>query len=491
VTLPPLANGSVPGAVTTVPVAFPALTGTHFVLTFTAIRPEYAPNFYSAGRLALPLGVAEVGIPGVRAAPTPGQLPGNCLANLLSIDGRPLDVAVVGSSANALDGSQLQVVPCGLDANGITLSAGPHVVQTVAGHNPNCSSNAFACTGWNLDQLALDSAAGGGPGPAVTPTAAGSPQLQSTSPGAAPAVTTTASHIDSESASISKASQPFEFVLGQSINQGWHAEAQPAPGAPAGSHAVDLGPPQLIDGFANGWHVTAADLHALGGSHFSVVLTWTPQRAIWAALAISAVTFLLCLLLGFLPARSRRWLRARLPRRLRGPAGPAGPTRPAEPFDPPVLTAPFTRDQAVPVVTARPSHVARALVVGVATGAVASLVVPVFAALAVGAVTALGLLLPWARVVATVGGLAFVVAGCVNVIRGQSVHHYGPGADWAGNFVHAGNLIWIGLALLLADAVITAFGLRSQKPLRRRATKAEATADPTASAQPAEPNAPA
>ena len=36
--------------------------------------------------------------------------------------------------------------------------------------------------------------------------------------------------------------------------------------APAGSHAVDLGRSQLIDGFANGWQVTQADLHALGGS---------------------------------------------------------------------------------------------------------------------------------------------------------------------------------------------------------------------------------
>ena len=34
-----------------------------------------------------------------------------------------------------------------------------------------------------------------------------------------------------------------------------------------------------------------------GGSSFTVVLTWTPQRAIWAALAVSAATLLLCLVL--------------------------------------------------------------------------------------------------------------------------------------------------------------------------------------------------
>ena len=49
ITLPPIADGTVPGAVTTVPVTFPALTGSHFVVTFTGVRPEYAANYYSAG----------------------------------------------------------------------------------------------------------------------------------------------------------------------------------------------------------------------------------------------------------------------------------------------------------------------------------------------------------------------------------------------------------------------------------------------------------
>jgi hypothetical protein len=145
------------------------------------------------------------------------------------------------------------------------------------------------------------------------------------------------------------------------------------------------------------------------------------------------------------------------------------------------------RDPAVEV-SARAGHIARALIVGLVTGAVTSLVVPVVWALVVGAVTALGLLLPWARIVAAAGGIAFIVAGCLNVVRGQAVYHYVPGAGWPGQFIHAGNLVWIGLALLLADAVVTAFGLRSGKPLRRRATKAapeEGPAmpdDPTASA---------
>ena len=133
VTLPAIADGTVPGAVTTVPVSFPALTGSHFIITFTAVRPEYAANYYSAGPLALPLGIAEIGFPDVRSAPTPANLPGTCVSNLLAIDGRPIDVAVVGSAQRALQNGEVQLVPCGPDAKGITLGAGPHVVQTAPG----------------------------------------------------------------------------------------------------------------------------------------------------------------------------------------------------------------------------------------------------------------------------------------------------------------------------------------------------------------------
>ena len=92
----------------------------------------------------------------------------------------------------------------------------------------------------------------------------------------------------------------------------------------------------------------------------------------------------------------------------------------------------------------------------------------------------LGLLVPWARALATVGGIAFVVAGSINVVQGQRVHHFLAGADWAGAFVHAGNLIWLGVVLLLADAVVSGLGLRVDKPLGRRATRARAAPTSTA-----------
>ena len=98
--------------------------------------------------------------------------------------------------------------------------------------------------------------------------------------------------------------------------------------------------------------------------------------------------------------------------------------------------------------------------------------VPPLAGLAVGVVVTAGLLVPWLRAVATVGGVAFIVAGCLNVVRGQQVHHYMPGSNWDGFFVNAGNLIWLGAVLLLADAVISAFGWRLKRPLGGRALRA-------------------
>jgi hypothetical protein len=432
---------------------FAPLRGQQFVLTFTGVRQELAANYYSAGPLTLPLGIASVG--GLTGAPvptTPSQLPGTCTSGLLSIDGRPIDVAVVGATQTALADDEVQVVPCGADAKGITLAAGTHVLETTAGHSPT--------TGWNIDQLVLDSAAGGGPSAAPTVTPSGEPSLAATTPGAAPAISVQSVHIDSETAKVSGASSPFELVLGQSVNSGWQAVASPGPGARAGAHSVDLGTPQLIDSFANGWAVTASALRSLGGASFTVRLVWTPQTKVWIALALSGATLFLCLLLGFLPERwwgplRRLRRRLRLHRRRQSSGVPA-----------PGPTVAYVEPQLV-FLRREPRHRVRwwnAVVLGLLTGAVAAGVTSLAIGAAVAVVVVAGLLIPWVRWVATLGGVGFIVAGCVNVVRGQDVHHYAPGSNWAGSFVGAGNHIWIGVVLLLADAVIVSAGARSPRP---------------------------
>jgi arabinofuranan 3-O-arabinosyltransferase len=438
VTLPPLADSAVPGAVTTVSLPFPALTGQQFVITFTGVRQEQAANYYSAGPLALPLGIASIGLPGAPVPVTPAQLPGNCTAGLLSIDGQPIDVAVVGSTHDALDNDEVQVVPCGTDAKGITLAAGTHVLQTAPGHSTT--------TGWNIDQLALDSAPGGGPAPAATATPSGEPSVAATQPGPTPRVTMGAVHIDTQTARVTGASSPFELVLGQSINSGWRAIASPGPGAPKGSHPVNLGPAQLIDSFANGWAVTGSDLHALGSGTFTVTLDWTPQTEVWVALGLSGATLGLCLVLGFLPERWRsRW------------RGRHAAKRSETPGVAPRLV-PFQGEPRHRV------HWWSAILLGLITGVVAAGVTSLAIGGAIALVVMAGLLIPWVRWVAALGAAGFITAGCVNVIRGQAVHHYLPGSNWAGSFVAAGNRIWIGVVLLLADAVIVSAGARSPRP---------------------------
>ena len=253
---------------------------------------------------------------------------------------------------------------------------------------------------------------------------------------------------------------------------------------------MDLGPPQLVDGFANGWHVTAADLHTLGGPGFTVELTWTPQREVWAALAVSGATLLLCLVLGFLPVRAgAAACGPTCHAASRGPAGPDAAGAAGIPLrrrHPGLARGTATQGGTPTGLAALPAGAAhRRADRGCARPWSSA---PV-AALVVAGVVILGLLVPWARVVATVGGIAFVVAGCVNVVQGQNVHHYLPGSDWAGSFVHAGNLIWVGVVLLLADAVISGLGLRVKKPLGRRATRAGTP--PAAPATPAPPAPPA
>jgi hypothetical protein len=109
-------------------------------------------------------------------------------------------------------------------------------------------------------------------------------------------------------------------------------------------------------------------------------------------------------------------------------------------------------------------HWWNAVLLGLITGAAAAGVTSVRIGGGVALLVIAGLLIPWVRWLAALGGVGFIVTGCVNVVRGQQVHHYLPGSNWAGSFVGAGNHIWIGVVLLLADAVIVSAGARSPRP---------------------------
>ena len=471
VTLPPIADSTVPGATTTVPVSFPPLTGSHFVVTFTAVRPEYANNYYSAGPLALPLGIAKIGFPGVKARRRRRRSPGTCVSNLLSIDGRPIDVAIVGSTQNALDNGEVQMVPCGPDAKGITLEAGPHVVRPRSPTTRRARTRRPRARAGTSTSSSLDSAAGGGPGPSVSPTAAGAPSVPPAQAGTAPTVVQPTSHIDSQSDLVSGADPALRVRAGSERRQGLEGSGHARARCRAG---LDVGRPRDLPTDRRVRQRMAGHggrPPALGGSGFTIQLTWTPQKEIWAALAVSGATLALCLLLGFLPSRvpalgaSEAAAPPARPGRSRGRrAGHRALRRPH--LDLALLAPPKEERQRGWL------RVPRALIIGAVTAGVAALVVSGPAALVVGALVALGLVVPWARVVAPWEESPSSSPAAPTWSQGQNVHNYLPGANWAGTFVQAGNLIWLGVVLLLADAVITGFGLRLNKPLGRRKLRA-------------------
>jgi hypothetical protein len=283
VALPPLHDVAGQGATQTVTVQFPALSGTNIRVTFDALRPVTDLDYYSGTQVELPMAVAEVAVPGMPGPrPTPAQIPSTCRSDLLSVDGVPVPVTVSGASATASTSSALQLRGCGPAAAGVTLGPGQHEIATQPGSRPGVDLN--------VDSLALDSAPGGG----ALPAGLGG-RVAAAESGPAPTMKVQSSGTTSANVVVHAPTAPFWLVLGQSTNSGWHASASGA----------DLGPPQLVDGYANGWLVTPST----PGRDMVITLRWTPQRMVWAALAASAVALALCLALACWPRRTRRMVR--------------------------------------------------------------------------------------------------------------------------------------------------------------------------------------
>jgi hypothetical protein len=483
VSLPAIADSSVAGATATVPLHFPDITGRRIKITVTGVRLEYATNYTVTTPTALPLGIATLGIPGLRAPTFPTTVPGTCQSNLISIDGRPITVKIVGSTTTALDNGELRVEPCGADASGITLSAGPHIVETQLADTPTHPSTLHCqatrdCAGWNIDQLVLDSAPGGGPEPL---TAGG--MVPAPRPSAAPEVSTDGQSATSLLLTVRKADEPFELVLGQSINAGWRAVAHPAAGARAGSHPVNLGRSELIDSFANGWPVTSAQLRALGAggsggtSSFTVTMTWTPQQEVWAALGVSGATIGLCLVLGFLPERWRQGIRRRWPRRRRrarhvhgqelaatstsAQQVPRSRSSPPAGEPEPVLGLPFARRGH------RPPLLAVAVIAAVASLVAGAISAPAVG-LAAGIAVVVALVVPQLRAATSLVAVGLLAAGAITVVAGQALHPVAESSDWPAAYQRAGVLVWVAVVFLGADAVVeSAWDVAARRHRRR------------------------
>jgi hypothetical protein len=199
----------------------------------------------------MPVAVAELGVPGLRVTHAAAFDATQCRSDLVTIDGTPLPVRLAGDTAAA---ARLQ--PFGLEscAPAVTLGAGRHEIVTATGR----------AVGIDVDRLVLQS------------------RWATPPPLGAARVDVVASSRTSYRLRVTGATpgQPFWLVLGQSHNAGWHASG-------------DLGPPKLVDGYANGWLVRPTS-----AAPMDVTLTWTPQRGVDIALVVSALGLLLCLALS-------------------------------------------------------------------------------------------------------------------------------------------------------------------------------------------------
>jgi hypothetical protein len=450
VEVPKLPRRDAPGASVPVTVRFPPLTGRVVTVSVLGIRPLRATDSYTGGRDTLPVALAELGIPGARMAKAPAVMPATCRGDLLQIDGTPVWLEVSGTTAAALSGAGSPVALCGPDSGGLALGPGTHhLVATLGG-----------TSGLDLDQLVLDSAPGGGPEagdrpgaliPAVPAPAAPPPGGPPPAAGSVPTAQVVRRHAtsfdvrlsfpSSEATSSGSGMAPVWLVLGESINSGWQASV-------AGR---SLGPPTLVDGFANGWLVPRAALRP--GATLHVALRWAPQRAVDVALVISAAAGALCLAIVLWPRR----------RRAAPSAGHDGPAvievAPSGDDNEPALDV---AGALAPGTPGRPWG--PAVAVAVATAVIGAVTAGPLVGGALG-VTVLGVARA-RRGRAVVGMLAVsaMIGTAVAMVVIEAVGSYPGDGRWASHFEAAALLTWLALVLVAAEGLVR----RARRTRRRR-----------------------
>jgi arabinofuranan 3-O-arabinosyltransferase len=410
VAVPAVADQTTPDATTPVSVTFPPLHGDHVRVTIDDIRPVQTIEYHENQPIVMPVGVAEVGIPGVRRAPTPAQLPSTCRADLLTLDGKPVPIRLVGNTGAAELGDPIEFEPCSGPAS---LGPGDHVLRAAPG----------TTTGIDVDGAVLGSDASGAP---MSLGAGGSlanvTRSRERAAGGQPTVRVLHDGRTKQELEISGARRgvPFWLVLGESKSSGWRATV-------AGSRS---GEPRLVDGYANGWLVVP------GATHFRVTLEWTPQRSVWVALAVSAAALVLCLVIVVWPRRRRR--------RVAhdhdddpgvGVDGTLG------------LASPFVADGATPPWRS-------ALAASAAAGLVAGFAARWWIGVVVGGCVLAVLLRPRWRALLTVGAVACVAGTGVYVVVQQYRYRYPYDFFWVEHFSAVTNVAWIAVLLLLGDAVV-------------------------------------
>ncbi len=395
-----------PGATTSVQVDFEPLTTSRLRVTVEDVRRVFSPEYYSEQPIVRPIGIAELGVPGLNVPPVPERFPNRCNEGLLEADGTPVGLRLRGSTDDAVAREALSVEPCGDGLAALQLGEGDHVLRAAQGKR----------SGIDLDRLALRSE------PTRAPAATAAP----------PTVEVTHDGRSSVHVDVHGATEPFWLVLGQSDNQGWTASVD---------GGDSLGHSELIDGYANGWYIDPQ-----ARSDFSVSLEWEPQRGVWVALASSALFVLLCLVVVVVG-----WRRARA----RVPAAELVGDGPSLPELASPLSFPRRAGRLRPV---------GAAVLAVSAGVLSAVLVNPVVGLVVLLLVALALRMGRrGRAVLTLGAVAAFVAAAVYVVARQEWKSVAAGFTWPSAFDPAHFLAWVAVILLATDVVV-------ELVLRRRRT---------------------
>ena len=137
VDVPAVDDSSAAAGRVTVPVQFAPLTGSDVRVTVTAVRQVDTLDYHERVTTAMPVAIAEVGIPGVQRAAQPAALPAQCRTDVLAVDGSPVGVQLSGSSAVAAAGGAIDLQLCAGPESGasldLDLERGNHVVRSAKG----------------------------------------------------------------------------------------------------------------------------------------------------------------------------------------------------------------------------------------------------------------------------------------------------------------------------------------------------------------------
>ncbi|CAN5840813.1 alpha-(1-_3)-arabinofuranosyltransferase [soil metagenome] len=418
VALPPIGDQAEPNARHTFDVSLDEpLTGDRVRVVIPdrpdAVRNVETIDWFTGESIATPVGLVELGIDGLEAPQPPEEIDGSCRNDLVEVDGEPLPVTVQGTTEELLAGEAVDLGLC--PGTELDLPEGEVTIRTAGG----------AFTGFDLDRLLLRSAAGGD----ADPTSGLLIGAEQRTPG--PELTVRHQDRTSMDLTVPDADAAYWLVLGQSYSDGWTAAVE----------GVDLGEPTLVNGYANAWLVPA-------GAGTDISLSWTPQRLVDVALALSALSVVGALALVIWPRRraagADNVLRIPLDRRPSMPR--ALRLRPQMRYAGPM-----------PSRFALVATVLGALAFGVA-------VIGTLPGLALGAVALLALRVPGARVVLTAGGPLLLVASAAWLVGQQVAGDLPPGFDWPTYFVGVHQLALVAISLVALDAVIDRCWLRRWWP---------------------------